>query len=261
MSGKREHLARWLTGQGIEIGAPHRPLKVPASAHVRYVDRLPEAELRKHYPELDGQPLAPVSILGSAEDLSSIQDDSLDFVIANHLLEHLEYPVRGLAEFHRFLKAGGSVYMALPDQRLTFDRDRPLTPVEHLLLEHRNGNAERNRRAHYMDYVLHVNGTPRDLRRKQRLTGCWKWATASTSTSGPLTPSSISLSQLGARPAFRSHCWTSPRQSTSPMTSSSYCSLRAYRRGHDCCCRHRRPFKSTRRGRLQRRAPVCCDPS
>jgi predicted SAM-dependent methyltransferase len=160
MSEKREHLARWLTGHGIEIGALHRPLKVPASAHVRYVDRLPETELRKHYPELDGQPLAPVSILGSAEDLSSIQDDSVDFVIANHLLEHLEYPIRGLAEFHRVLRAGGLVYMALPDQRQTFDRYRALTPVEHLLLEHRSSNAERNRRAHYMDWVLHVNGTP-----------------------------------------------------------------------------------------------------
>lgn len=163
MSENRERLARWLRGDGIEIGALHRPLKVPESARVRYVDRLPETELRKHYPELDGQSLAPVSSLGSAEDLYLIEDGSLDFVIANHLLEHLEYPVRGLAEFHRVLKAGGLVYMALPDQRQTFDRDRRLTPVEHLLEEYRSGNAERNRRAHYMDWVLHVNGTPPGL--------------------------------------------------------------------------------------------------
>lgn len=159
MSAKRAHLARWLSGNGIEIGALHRPLDVPHGTSVRYVDRLPEAELRKHYPELDGQALAPVSILGSAEDLSAFEDDSLDFVIANHLLEHLEYPIRGLKEFHRVLKPGGLVYMALPDKRQTFDRDRPPTSTEHLLEEHRQGDAEANRRAHYVDWVLHLNGT------------------------------------------------------------------------------------------------------
>src|SRR5437879_3953243 len=160
MSAKRGHLARWLAGEGIEIGALHRPLDVPPGASVRYVDRLPEKELRRHYPELEGRWLAPVSVLGSAEDLSAIPDESVDFVVANHLLEHLEYPIRGLAEFHRVLKPGGALYMALPDQRRTFDRERRLTPVEHVLEEQRRGSAEQNRRAHYMDWVLNVNHAP-----------------------------------------------------------------------------------------------------
>jgi SAM-dependent methyltransferase len=156
VSAKRVHLARWLRGDGIEVGALHHPLAVPPGANVRYVDHLPEQELRRRYPELDGEPFAPISIIGSAEDLSAIGDESVDFVIANHLLEHLENPVKGLSEFHRVLRPGGILYLALPDQRQTFDRDRPLTSTEHLLDEYRAGSADRNRRGHYVDWARHV---------------------------------------------------------------------------------------------------------
>ena len=155
--GQRTQLARWLEGDGIEIGALHQPLPVPEGARVTYVDRLDEAGLREHYPELAGSRFAPVSVIGSAEDLSAFADRSLDFVIANHLVEHLEYPIRGLLEFRRVLKPGGILYMALPDRRLTFDRDREPTPLEHLLEEHRHG-AEANRRAHYLEWANKVDG-------------------------------------------------------------------------------------------------------
>ncbi|MFZ0216388.1 MAG: class I SAM-dependent methyltransferase, partial [Candidatus Dormiibacterota bacterium] len=109
MLPKRDRLARWLTGRGIEIGALHRPLQVPGEAQVTYIDHLPVEKLREHYPELAGLPLTPVTIIGSAEDLSAFADGSVDFVIANHLLEHLEYPAKGLIEFQRVLRPGGIV--------------------------------------------------------------------------------------------------------------------------------------------------------
>lgn len=150
---KRRRLAVWLEGEGIEIGALHRPLRVPPRAHVRYVDRMSETELRKHYPELGEQKFAPVSIIGSAYDLSQVPEGSLDFVIANHLVEHLDYPIKGLKEFARVLRPGGVLYMALPDARVGIDQGRPLTPLEHLLEEHRSG-ADVTRRQHYLDWVV-----------------------------------------------------------------------------------------------------------
>ena len=91
-SAKRSHLAGWLTGRGIELGALHQPLAVPAGVQVEYVDRLSVADLRTQYPELAALDLVPVSHIGSAEDLSSIADSSVDFVVACHVLEHLEDP-------------------------------------------------------------------------------------------------------------------------------------------------------------------------
>lgn len=158
MLEKRHRLARWLSGDGIEIGALHQPLQLPSDVHVTYVDHLPVEKLREHYPELENHDLVQVEVLGTAEDLSAFADDSLDFVIANHLLEHLEYPVQGLLEFQRVLRPGGILYLALPDKRKTFDEKREVTTVEHLIEEHRGKLAEQNRRAHYLDWAEHVDG-------------------------------------------------------------------------------------------------------
>jgi SAM-dependent methyltransferase len=155
--GSRARLARWLEGDGIEIGALHEPLHTPPAARVSYVDRLDERGLREHYPELAEKSLVPVSVIASADDLSMFADCSLDFVIANHLLEHLEYPIKALLEFHRVLRPGGIVYMALPDRRLTFDQKREPTSIEHLLDEHRRG-ADATRWDHYLDWSVNVDG-------------------------------------------------------------------------------------------------------
>lgn len=153
---KRRRLTAWLHGEGIEIGALHNPLAVPAGARVTYVDHLPVAKLREHYADLGDLPLVEVDVLGSAEDLSAFSDESLDFVIANHLVEHLERPIRAFREFARVLRPGGVLYMALPDKRQTFDRDRELTPLEHLFDEEHAG-ADGNRWSHYLDWAVKVD--------------------------------------------------------------------------------------------------------
>jgi predicted SAM-dependent methyltransferase len=164
---KRQRLARWLHGNGIEIGALHRPLDVPATARVTYVDRLPEPVLRSHYPELSAERFAPIEVIGTAEDLSAFAAGSIDFVIANHLLEHLEDPIRALIEFHRVLRRNGVLYLALPDPRISFDRDRQLTELQHLLDEHRHG-PQANRKAHYLDWAINVDKDPQaELRARQ----------------------------------------------------------------------------------------------
>ncbi|MFI5282785.1 MAG: methyltransferase domain-containing protein [Candidatus Dormibacterales bacterium] len=154
----RAVLAEWLRGTGIEIGGLHRPLHVPHADRVIYVDHLTRDELRKVYPELADLELVQVDFIGTAENLSAFQDSSLDFVIANHLLEHLEYPVRALREFTRVLRPGGLIFMALPDKRVTFDKKRPLTPPGHIVEEERLQSAEQNRRAHFMEWATDVDG-------------------------------------------------------------------------------------------------------
>ena len=158
-SRKRKRLAAWLSGSGIEIGALSRPLEIPPNAYVKYVDRMTVPELRHHYPELADLPLVPVDIIGSAEDLSILPDGSVDFVIANHVLEHMQYPIRALQSCMRVLRTGGILYLALPDARAGIDHDRELTTIEHLLDEHRNG-AEANRESHYRDWC--ANAEKRD---------------------------------------------------------------------------------------------------
>jgi len=146
----------YLRGQGIEIGALHNPLKVPKTVRVRYVDRMRVADLRKEYPELDGKRLVSVDILDDGTTLATLADATQDFVIANHFVEHCEDPIRALRNMLRVLRAGGVLYLAIPDKRYTFDRDRPVTPIEHLMRDYQEGPAW-SRRQHFEEWTRLVN--------------------------------------------------------------------------------------------------------
>ncbi len=156
----RRHLsAQYLRGDGLEIGALHRPLWVSEHAQVRYLDRIDVDQLTQHYPDIDRAEMTPVDIVDDGETLESIEDDSLDFIIANHQLEHCENPLGSLRTHLRKVKAGGVLYYAIPDRRYTFDADRDLVEFEHLVRDDREG-PEVSRREHYLEWSRLVNKLP-----------------------------------------------------------------------------------------------------
>jgi ubiquinone/menaquinone biosynthesis C-methylase UbiE len=142
----------YLEGTGIESGALHNPMPVDRRrAMVRYVDRLPLEEQRRHYPSLPTTLVVP-DIIGDADRLTPLADASQDFVIANHLLEHLPDPIGALKEWYRVLRPGGILFLAPPDKRLTFDKNRPRTTLAHLVADHRDP-GEGSRFRHYEEYA------------------------------------------------------------------------------------------------------------
>ncbi|MCA1992242.1 MAG: class I SAM-dependent methyltransferase [Coleofasciculus sp. S288] len=158
--GLRRTIAfRYLVGTGLEIGALHQPLEVSTQATVRYVDRMHVDELRRHYPELAAYNLVEPDVLDDGETLSSISDDSVDFVIANHMIEHCQNPIGAIENFVRVLKPDGILYMAVPDKRYIFDRDRPVTPLEHLIRDYQEG-PEWSMYSHFEEFVRLVNKVP-----------------------------------------------------------------------------------------------------
>lgn len=158
----RDRVAQqYISGDGIEVGALHGPLPVPPTAKVRYLDRLPVSELRIHYPELAQHQLVDVDIIDDGETLCSIADCSLDFVIANHTIEHCQNPIGTIEQNLRVLKSGGVLYMAVPDKRYTFDCDRPLTPLDHLIGDYTDG-PEWSKKGHYEEWVKLVQKAPKN---------------------------------------------------------------------------------------------------
>jgi len=150
---------RFLRGEGLEIGALHCPLRVPPGASVRYVDRMDVADLRMHYPELPADKLVPVEIVDDGERLRSQPDASADFIIANHFIEHTEDPLGALANHLRVLRPGGILYLAVPDRRRTFDREREATPLEHVVRDHEQG-PQASRAAHQEEWARLVERVP-----------------------------------------------------------------------------------------------------
>jgi glycosyltransferase involved in cell wall biosynthesis/predicted SAM-dependent methyltransferase len=142
----------FLCGDGIEIGALHNPLAIPKHAQVKYVDRLPKDKLYEHYPELRIYSLVDVDIVDDGEYLNRVMDESQDFVIANHFLEHSEDPITTITNLLRVTKVGGVVYLAIPNMTQTFDCNREQTKLQHLIDDHELG-VEESRRLHYEEWV------------------------------------------------------------------------------------------------------------
>ncbi len=150
---------RYIAGDGVEIGALHQPLRVSDRARVRYIDRYDEAGLREHYPELAKLPLVPVDVIDDGEALATVTDASLNFVIANHFIEHTQSPLATIRNHLRVLRPGGVLYLAVPDKRRTFDVDREVTPLAHVLRDLEEGPAW-SRAEHFRDWVVNVDRAP-----------------------------------------------------------------------------------------------------
>ena len=149
---RRELASELFRGSGLEIGALHLPMVLPAGVSVRYVDRMSVPDLRVHYPELDGQDLAPVDVVDDGELLSTIEPESVDFIVANHFLEHCEDPIRTIETHLGKLRSGGILFYAVPDKRYTFDFRRPRTPLGHVIADHDDGGRA-SRAEHYLEWA------------------------------------------------------------------------------------------------------------
>lgn len=145
-------------GNGLEIGALNRPLRVFNGAHVLYVDRKNLIDLRNLFSELKDS-LVGVDIVDDGEHLNTIPDNSADFIIANHFLEHCEDPIMTIKTFFRVLRRDGVLFLTVPDKRHTFDKDRNLTSLEHLIRDHLDGPIV-SREGHFKDYEEHVTHKP-----------------------------------------------------------------------------------------------------
>jgi hypothetical protein len=147
---------RFLAGQGIEIGALDCPLPLPGAAHVQYVDRVSVDDLRRYYPELAQRALTEPDVIEDGEQLPGFASQSLDFIVANHMLEHCENPLGTLRVHLDRVRRGGVLFYAIPDKRQCFDQGRPLTGFAHLVADDADG-GQGSRWEHYLEWATQVN--------------------------------------------------------------------------------------------------------
>ena len=129
---------RWLTGTGLEIGALHKPTPLPEGVSVAYVDYKTRAENEKAYPELADETIVETHHVGDGFSLDFIGEESQDFVIANHALEHSPDPWGTLETWWAKLRQGGVLYITVPAADKCFDRGRPISGLREIRRAHRN---------------------------------------------------------------------------------------------------------------------------
>lgn len=156
LANRQRVAARYLAGDGVEIGALDAPTPLPPEAKARFVDFRTVAELAAQYPDLDARRFVPVDVVDDGERLDRIDDASLDFLIANHMLEHCENPLGTLRNHLRKVRPGGWFFYAMPDMRCCFDAARPLTPFAHLVADEADG-GKASRHGHFLEWAKLVN--------------------------------------------------------------------------------------------------------
>jgi len=77
-----------------------------------------------------------------ATELKSIDDDSYDFVVSSHMIEHLSNPIKALFEMKRVVKDEGYVIVVAPHKEITFDHNRRITNLQHLIDDYNNDISE-----------------------------------------------------------------------------------------------------------------------
>lgn len=145
---------KYIQWNGIEIWWLDNPTPINhLTTKVKYVDYIDEDILLKNSQiELGTARVKKIDYICKADNLNKILSDSQDFVIANHLFEHLENPIKALLERYRVIKKWWTIFMAIPDKRKTFDENRKRTTLEHIISDYKNPSEDRDRE-HYLDYA------------------------------------------------------------------------------------------------------------
>ncbi len=117
---------------GLEIGgSAHNPFGL----NTRNVDYTAETNQYKKLEEkFVGQAL-PVDIVAPGDNIP-LPDESQDFVISAHVIEHFPDPIKALKEWYRLIRKGGYIFMIVPHKERTFDKDRPRTTLQELIDRH-----------------------------------------------------------------------------------------------------------------------------
>jgi hypothetical protein len=119
-------------GVGIEIGPLDRP------AVTKQVDHADTASIRKKYQdntEVNITSIVNVDAVWGSQTLQEAigPDRNVDYIIASHVIEHVQDVITWLEELRAVLKPRGEVRLAVPDRRFTFDYLRRETTLADIL--------------------------------------------------------------------------------------------------------------------------------
>jgi len=141
-----------ITGRsGIEIGGPSAVFR-PKNALPLYdaVGSLDNCDFSAstvwadHAQQFVYSPTRPPgrSFFCEGSNLTPVADQTYDFVLSCHNLEHFANPVKALYEWKRVLRPGGALVLVLPYYRNTFDHRRTPTPVANMLDDYARNTGE-----------------------------------------------------------------------------------------------------------------------
>lgn len=159
-------------GIGAEIGAFHSAWPVSENAMVTYIDRFSREELVRQYPEISPDSIPETGLIDDGRFLLKVEKNSLDFLVASHVLEHSDNPLATLDCWLSRLRPGGFLLLAVPDKEMTFDKPRPNTTFYDVAMAYRGCREfKRAQLVEYFSLVNNLSGEALDAQVKKSLDG------------------------------------------------------------------------------------------
>lgn len=136
---------------GIEIGgSAHNPFGIANCLNVDYTGDMNTIFKEEEF-RLCGEK-QKVDVVAPAWDLP-FEDESLDYVLSSHVIEHCYDVIGTLMEWFRVLRSGGLLFIIIPHKERTFDKDRERTTIKELVERHAGPPIEFDTHSHYSVWV------------------------------------------------------------------------------------------------------------
>lgn len=119
--------------RGLEIGGGAQNPFGLKTLNVDYTDDY-TTKFKKQEVSLCGEYMK-VDIVASGDDLP-FKDNTVDFVISSHVIEHFYDPVKAVEEWLRVVKPGGYVFIIAPHKDRTPDKSKPRTRLAEIIDRH-----------------------------------------------------------------------------------------------------------------------------
>jgi SAM-dependent methyltransferase len=148
----------WIqSGVGVEVGAGSRPFPIPDGARIMLGDILTSDQLEEYF-----KTKVTDNVYLDFETMNGIENNSLDFIIAAHVIEHVFNPIGAIDASLKKLKKGGVLVLCVPDMRFTFDVNRTPTDFKHLMEDYLDGGEGTKLQA-YIEHVRFVHPVLSDV--------------------------------------------------------------------------------------------------
>lgn len=141
---------KYLDGlKGLEIGGSAHNSFGLNTLNVDYTDK--ETIFKQEELQMQGDFLN-VDIVAQGDKLP-VLDESQDFIINSHVLEHFPDPIGALKEWYRVVKKGGYIFIIVPHKERTFDNKNSRTTTAELIKRHQTNIYPSSISGHFSFWV------------------------------------------------------------------------------------------------------------
>lgn len=135
--------------KGIEIGGSYHNQFYLNTLNVDYTD---ERTVFKQEELNNFKKALKVDVVSQGDNLP-FENNSWDFVINSHVLEHFYDPIKAINEWMRVIKPDGYLFMIIPHKERTFDKNRERTTLKELIERHNNPKENYDACGHYSVWI------------------------------------------------------------------------------------------------------------